>query len=393
MSSIVNVSSTPLVADASYTGSFERVGPNYFTINIMIYTDAGKDGSLAVQWSSNGSNVDLTDTITHSGGGLWKQLPIKAEYVKLVYVNGGTDQTDFRLDVHYLKGTTSELAVSLSSAEDSVAAVQSGTWNVNSTIQNASLAVTASSLPLPSGAATESTLSAVQTAVEGTLTVNSTVQNASLATTNAILDIVDFSTSAKQDSGNSSLADIKTAVEGTLTVNSTVQNASLATTNAILDIVDFSTSANQSTANGHLSTIAGDTTSLDSKIPSGLTVTSGLLQVGFDQTPASLYRNLDIDESGVSAYASAGSIRSITAFNNVGFDRYVKVYDKATTPTVGSDSPIMTIPVRANSHIHLDFSSPIAFASGLGFGCTTGIADSDTGAPSTGDIVLMVSYA
>ncbi len=75
--------------------------------------------------------------------------------------------------------------------------------------------------------------------------------------------------------------------------------------------------------------------------------------------------------------------------------RYLKFYDKSTAPTVGTDTPVLTIPVPANTQgagVVIPFNIPIVFDNGLGFAITSGSADNDTGAVGAGDVIINLSY-
>lgn len=57
-----------------------------------------QSGSLAVQQSGDGTNWDFVDTIAVTGGtGSKISVQIVAPWLRLVYTNGGTLQTAFRL--------------------------------------------------------------------------------------------------------------------------------------------------------------------------------------------------------------------------------------------------------------------------------------------------------
>ncbi len=83
--------------------------------------------------------------------------------------------------------------------------------------------------------------------------------------------------------------------------------------------------------------------------------------------------------------ASAGSVYSVNCTNASAAVRYLKFYDKATAPTVGTDTPVLTlaIPVGAFS-INL---GGFPFAVGISYGIVTGAADNNTTAPAAGDIL------
>ena len=76
--------------------------------------------------------------------------------------------------------------------------------------------------------------------------------------------------------------------------------------------------------------------------------------------------------------------------------RYLKLYNKATAPTVGTDTPIATIALQPNTTYALfDLVSCMPgayFTLGIGYGLTTGQADNDTGALTAGDVVINIAH-
>lgn len=96
------------------------------------------------------------------------------------------------------------------------------------------------------------------------------------------------------------------------------------------------------------------------------------------------------------AKASAGQVYTIIAHNINAAVRYLKLYNKATAPTVGTDTPAMTLPVPANTAgagFVLDTGGMgVAFSLGIGYALTTGVADADTGAVAANEIVVNVLY-
>lgn len=100
------------------------------------------------------------------------------------------------------------------------------------------------------------------------------------------------------------------------------------------------------------------------------------LQSSAASTNAALVRN------------SATRAFRITGTNNSASPRYLKLYNKASTPVVGTDFPFWVETLEASAPFVIDLAG-LYFALGLGYGITTGIADSDTGAISAGDITTM----
>lgn len=112
-------------------------------------------------------------------------------------------------------------------------------------------------------------------------------------------------------------------------------------------------------------------------------------------TGYSIYRNISLLATGQLVKGSAGRIGGYDIHNNAAAARFVKFYDKATAPTVGTDTPVMTVQVAAGGHVVLPLSAVsegIAFAAGIGIGATNLVADADTTAPSANDVVVNVWY-
>jgi hypothetical protein len=94
--------------------------------------------------------------------------------------------------------------------------------------------------------------------------------------------------------------------------------------------------------------------------------------------------------------ASGGNLYSIVAIGLTSTVRYLKLYNKASAPTVGTDTPIMTIPIPANTQgagIAIPFSMGVNFPLGIAIAITSGVADNDTGVIGAGDVVINLTYA
>lgn len=93
---------------------------------------------------------------------------------------------------------------------------------------------------------------------------------------------------------------------------------------------------------------------------------------------------------------SGGNLYSIVAIGLTSTVRYLKLYSKATAPTVGTDVPLMTIPVPANTQgagVAIPFSMGVNFPLGIGIAITSGSANNDTGAVGAGDVIINLTYA
>lgn len=90
--------------------------------------------------------------------------------------------------------------------------------------------------------------------------------------------------------------------------------------------------------------------------------------------------------NATAAKASAGKLFSVNGYNSTATVTYLKFYDKATAPTVGTDTPALTLALPASAAFSYDLGG-IAFATGIGYGLTTVAADNGTTAPAAGAIL------
>lgn len=92
-----------------------------------------------------------------------------------------------------------------------------------------------------------------------------------------------------------------------------------------------------------------------------------------------------------SAKTSAGVVHAVSGFNANAAPRYLKFYNKASAPTVGTDTPIWTEYLAPQSKFSIALS--LYFATGIAYALTTGVADADTGALTAADVLaLNVAY-
>ena len=85
--------------------------------------------------------------------------------------------------------------------------------------------------------------------------------------------------------------------------------------------------------------------------------------------------------------ATAARVYGYHYTNNTAATKYVRLYNKATAPTVGTDSPAVVIPIAPNASVLVDHTIPITFATGLGISVTGGFADNDATVTAVGDVV------
>lgn len=92
--------------------------------------------------------------------------------------------------------------------------------------------------------------------------------------------------------------------------------------------------------------------------------------------------------------ATGGTIYAIIANNTTAAARYVRLFQKATAPTLGTDVPSVVVTVPAGSSKEISYApSGLLFGSGIGVAVTTDAAQLGSTAATAGDVQLAISYA
>ncbi len=211
---------------------------------------------------------------------------------------------------------------------------------------------------------------------------------------------VGVSTSAKQDTGNISLASIDGKISvvntGAVVVASGSITASIAAAQTIA-VTNSGTFAVQ----------------VSSALPAGSAIIG---KVGIDQTTpgttnavaptaattggASMYHlpSSANTTNATNVKNAAGTVYGLEAFNTSSATKYLKLYDKSSAPSVGSDTPVKTIAIPPTSGGALggvvrSYPAGLAFAAGISYALTGLPADNDTTALASGDVVgLGIDY-
>ena len=90
--------------------------------------------------------------------------------------------------------------------------------------------------------------------------------------------------------------------------------------------------------------------------------------------------------------AGTSGLHAFFASNQGASDAWVKLYNKATAPVPGTDTPAMVIRVPANGQVELSPGfAGYRFALGLGLAITGGAADADTTAVAAGQVKVILS--
>lgn len=107
-----------------------------------------------------------------------------------------------------------------------------------------------------------------------------------------------------------------------------------------------------------------------------------------------IFRSIDLDESEEEVKGTAGQLYFLDIYNNdASAEMFVKVYNAtAASVTVGTTTPVMTIPCAASTHCQINVPLGMAFSTAITVAATTGVADNDTGAPDANDVLVNIGY-
>lgn len=276
--------------------------------------------------------------------------------------------------------------------------------------------VSAAALPLPTGAATSANQA----------TANASLDSIDTKLTGVAADGTDV-TGASMPAGGAGirgwLSALYTALVARLPVLTLVSGALKVDGSAVTQPVSGTVTANLGTIGGAAteSTLAGVLTAVGSPLQEGGSIGNtafGATQSGTwtvqpgntaNTTPwlvseqaktsggATPYKlNSAATTNATSVKASAGQLYMVTASNTNAAVRYLKLYDKASTPTVGTDTPVLAFAVPGNTAgAGTNIPVPpcgLQFANGIAFALTTGAADSDTAAVAANEIVVNLGY-
>jgi hypothetical protein len=150
--------------------------------------------------------------------------------------------------------------------------------------------------------------------------------------------------------------------------------------------------------NGQRTTVDGGTLSTVSTVSTVATV-SAVTNAGTPAAPATpLIINSAATTNGQLVLTGTSGLQALYATNIGATAAFVKLYNKATAPTVGTDVPAMIIPVPAAvagvpgvaPQISPGFNG-LRFPLGLGLAITGAVADNDTTAVAAGQVKVILS--
>lgn len=110
-------------------------------------------------------------------------------------------------------------------------------------------------------------------------------------------------------------------------------------------------------------------------------------------TPAARVSLIDVDETEDEIKATAGTLHSFIITNLATSTRYVRFYNLTAANTTVGSSTIFYGPIAIPAGTGVALPVKIKFSVALSIAATTGVADSDTGAPGANEVVAAVVYS
>ncbi len=131
-------------------------------------------------------------------------------------------------------------------------------------------------------------------------------------------------------------------------------------------------------------------------LPAGTNVIGDVGLTGRTSGGLTLHRTISAaTTNATSVKASAGQVFWVYATNTNASPRYLKLYNKASAPTVGTDTPVLTLLIPGNTvgaGFHLQSPLGLAFGTGIAFALTTGVADADATGVGANEIVVNLGF-
>jgi hypothetical protein len=107
------------------------------------------------------------------------------------------------------------------------------------------------------------------------------------------------------------------------------------------------------------------------------------------------YHKVSAASTNAVSIKAIGAVVGYARFSNASAAaKFVKLYDLAAAPTVGTDVPKMTVIVPAGASVELaPGTAGLRFNVGLALAMTAGIADTDVAAVALNDLSVDIWYA
>lgn len=332
------------------------------------------DGALATIGAKADAKNSATDTTAVSGISIWKQISASVQAIATSVAGTLTVATHGVTIADGSDTTQGAKADAKNSATDTTAiSIMSVLKQISFSIQAAASSLSGT-LTVGSHNVTNAGTFAVQaTEADGAHTTFGSKADAK----NSATDTTAITAMSVWKQISSSVQAIATSVAGTLTV----------ATHAVTQSGTWNVTVNAAIAAG--TNIIGKF-GIDQTTPG---TTNGITPVPATAGGPSEARIMSAaSTNATSTKASAGQVYGWYLYNNTASAKFFKFYNKASSPTVGTDTPARTISIPANGGTNVEFSMGIPMGTGIAYAITGAIADSDTTAVAANDVTGFFLY-
>lgn len=399
--STTNSSTATLGISAVFTGTSEEV-KDYAIVQVSVFANqASATNGLSLQQSSDGTNWDITDAYTVAAStGMTISVQPAARFFRIVYTNGGSAQASFRLQTvyHYnLAKSSSQRPADAQSNEIDLEQQQAFLMGYNGTTWDR-LRVSATGILqtiLTAGAATIGSIASI--------------------TTSVVPGVAATNLGKAEDAGHTT-GDTGVFV---LAVRNDTPTALATTTLDYIPLTTDSLGATWTRSTGELSDDSIFTPGTSRVFPIGHTAD----EVGTDSVDEgdigaprmTLDRKSIVNiqahvrggatsfmivsaasTNGTLVVGSVAQIYMATASSATSVVRYLKLYNKASSPTVGTDTPVYTFAIPGNTAgAGTNIPVPtvgLEFPLGIAMAVTAFPAITDTTSIGLNDVVVNLAY-
>ena len=355
--STANSSVVNLAANAVFTGAAEDVS-EFSTIVVGVFSSAtsATDG-LSIQQSPDGTNWDQVDLFTvPATTGKSFSAGVQAQFFRIVYTNGATTTTSFRLQTIHCRQMKKHSSVR----------PQDGRSNDNDVEETASFMLGYN------GASWDRLRSSVANGlVVDVSRIVSTINVAGTRNNNGTGTVAGSFHLTTGGSDGTNLRPLSVDATGRLNVNAILA----AETTKVIGTVNLSAAQTLATV-----TTVATVTSVAASTPAVSTTTAATLSSAAG-TNATLVKG------------SAGNLYSVTASNVGAAAAFLKVFNLATAPTVGTSVPFLTIPIAPSGVANITFGSQgMRMSAGVSFSITNLVADADATAIAAAQVKVAIAY-
>lgn len=116
------------------------------------------------------------------------------------------------------------------------------------------------------------------------------------------------------------------------------------------------------------------------------------LELGTSSLSTSTSLNSAAGTNATSLKNTAGVVGFISLNNTTITPKYFRLFNKASAPTVGTDTPFLVVTIPAASSKEIAYSNGVEFTTGIAYAITGGATATDSTAIVAGDVQLNITY-